>query len=112
MGASNAEQVIEPVVYALIEPAFMAKISWTGRARPNETKIALQQFVNITNLITYTMNKASNSTQADTLKMLKYKVIKYASTKVKNASNIESSDDSKANATSKVTTSNNSPAHR
>lgn len=96
-GASIGDKVIEPVVYALIEPAFLANISWTGRGKGNERKIALKKFVNITNLITFTINKADNRcVQDDILKLLKYKVLKYASVKGKDEPTSELADDLRA----------------
>lgn len=86
-GASMVDDVIEPVVYALVEPEFLARVSWTGRGKPNEKKIALSQYVNITNFITLTINKASGTTQTEIIRLLKYKVLKYAAARATSSSN-------------------------
>lgn len=88
IGTSNGKTIIESIVYSLIDPTFLSNISWTGRGKPNETKIAMKQFTNITDLIIYTTQKADSScTREKILKMLKYKVIKYALQRLSNGLN-------------------------
>lgn len=81
-GKSNGSRIIEPVVHSVIEPAFLPSISWSGRGREKDEKIALSKYSNIINLISLVTNKADkNFTQLDTTKALKYKIIKYAPAK-------------------------------
>lgn len=81
-GKSDGTKVIEAVVHTLIDPAFLPAISWSGRGRAKEEKIALGKYSNLTKLIAEVMNKADRSfDQLKTLNSLKYKVIKYAPAK-------------------------------
>lgn len=74
--------MIEAVVHTLIDPGFLPAISWSGRGRGKEEKIALSKYSNVTKLIVEVMNKADrNFDQLKTLNALKYKVIKYAPAK-------------------------------
>lgn len=81
-GKSNGTKVLEPLVHALIAPNFLSNISWTGRGKGKEKKIALNAYVKLLNLITVTLNKADKSyNQLKTENDLKYKIIKYATAK-------------------------------
>lgn len=81
-GNSDGSKVLEPVVHALIEPNFLPSISWTGRGRGKEVKIALSKYTRITNVITDVMNRADRKfDQTTTIKNLKYKIIKHAPTR-------------------------------
>lgn len=79
---SDGSKVLEPVVHALIAPDFLPSISWSGRGRGKESKIALSKYTRITNLIGEVVNLADgNFDQIKTLKDLKYKILKYAPAK-------------------------------
>lgn len=81
-GNSDGTKVLEPVVHALIEPSFLPSISWTGRGRGKEMKIALSKYTKITSMIIDVLNKADRKfDQTTTIKSLKYKIIKHAPTK-------------------------------
>lgn len=80
-GKSNGAKLLEPLVHSLITPTFLSSISWTGRGKGKEKKIALNAYVKLLNLITVTLNKADKSyNQLKTENELKYKIIKYART--------------------------------
>lgn len=79
---SDGSKVLEPIVHALIAPEFLPSISWSGRGRGKEVKIALTKYIRITNLIAEVVNLADgNFGQLRTLKDLKYKILKYAPAK-------------------------------
>lgn len=69
-------------MHAIIEPTFLPSISWSGRGRGKELKIALSKYTKIVNLIAEILNKADeNFDQLKTIQCLKYKIIKYAPAK-------------------------------
>lgn len=81
-GKSNGSKIIELVVHSIIEPTFLPYISWSGRGKEKDEKIALSKYSNIINLISLVMNKADKKfNQLETTKALKYKIIKYAPAK-------------------------------
>lgn len=99
-GKGDGAKILESVVHKVIQPAFLPKISWSGRGRGNETKIALCQYSNVINLISIVVNRGDRKfNQGETEKCLKYKIIKYAPTRFgektpKPHSNIGSTDSS------------------
>lgn len=81
-GSSDGKKILEPVVHSLISPKYLSAISWTGRGKKNERKIALSGYVNTLNLITLTLNKADDRfDHLKTITNLKYKILKYAHAK-------------------------------
>lgn len=81
-GRGDGNKILEPVVHSLISPTFLSSISWTGRGKKNEKKIALSLYENAVNLISFTLNKAdSHFNHLKTVNNLKYKIIKYAQSK-------------------------------
>lgn len=79
---SDGSKVLEPIVHALIAPEFLPNISWSGRGRGKELKIALSKYTRIINLIAEIVNMADgNFDHLRTLKDLKYKILKYAPAK-------------------------------
>lgn len=81
-GNSDGKKILEPIVLAIIEPVFLPSISWSGRGRANEKKIALVAYQNIVNLIALLMSKADKKfNYSATVKALKYKIIKHAPAK-------------------------------
>lgn len=79
--------VLEAVVFTIIYPSFMAKITWTGRAGKGQAKkIALSKYSNVINLIFDMCYKADQSySHKRCLEDLKYKIIKYAHSKYSNS---------------------------
>lgn len=57
-GNSDGFEVLEKIVHSLISPQYLSSISWTGRGKANEKKVALSGYTNIMNLITLTVHKA------------------------------------------------------
>lgn len=73
---------MEPVVHALIAPDFLPSISWSGRGRGKEEKIALSKYTKLINLIVETVIRADATfDNLQTIKSLKYKILKYAPAK-------------------------------
>lgn len=91
-GKCDGRKILEPVVYSLIAPSFMCKISWTGRAGKGEPrKIPLSKYINVVNLIAFTLNKADRRyTQLKTENKLKYTIIKNVNAKFGDLSPISS----------------------
>lgn len=78
-GNADGTKIIESIFHTIITPAFSPDISWTGRGRGKEEKIALSKYSNITNVIAEVMQKADRRfDQLKTLNCLKYKVLKRA----------------------------------
>lgn len=86
-GVADGFAVLEAVVYCMIYPSFLSKISWTGRAGKGQPKkVALSKYANIVKLILEICQKADNSYgHDDCLEDLKYKIIKYAHSKYVNS---------------------------
>lgn len=81
-GKSNGKKVIDAVVHSLIDPTFLPSISWSGRGRAKEEKIALSKYTRLTKFIHEVMSKADrNFDYQKTLNVLKYRVLKYAPAK-------------------------------
>lgn len=82
-GFNDGANFLEPVVHAIIEPAMLAKISWTGRgSKGKKDKIPMSKYVNILALITSLCQSADTDYDHDTcINDLKKKNLKYASSK-------------------------------
>lgn len=93
-------------MHALIEPAFLPSISWSGRGRGKEMKIPLSKFSNTVNLIALALEKADKKfDQLETIKCLKYKVIKYAPAKYGSKETCASKDDDNISTVSETVSS-------
>lgn len=61
----TGSRATERLVYHLIDPSFLPKISWTGRGKGTEKKIALCRFTYIVNFITNNILKSNKITEKE-----------------------------------------------
>lgn len=81
-GSADGLKVLEKIVHSLISSQFLPSISWTGRGKGNERKIALSKYINLMNAITVTACKADvNFTSDKSTHKLKYTILKHAPSK-------------------------------
>lgn len=81
-GSSDGLKVLEKIVHSLISPHYLPSVSWTGRGKGNEKKVALSKFINVLYLITQSVNKADSSYNYDkSIQKLKYTILKHAPAK-------------------------------
>lgn len=82
MFKSINENPVEKVVHHLICPEYLPSMSWTGRGKGKEKKVALSSFIHIVNFICVTVNKIDKKLTDEKVKyILKYKILKHAPTK-------------------------------
>lgn len=81
-GGEAVDKVLERMTHYLIKPSFLPQISWTGRGRGKEKKIALSAFVQIVNFIAISMNKIDkNYKYKNVVSDLTYGILKRAPSK-------------------------------
>lgn len=100
-GKSDGEQVLKDVVDFIIEPKFLAGISWTGRGKKGEKKIPLRLYVHIVDLLNVVAQNADKKmTRRKVRKTLTYNVLKRAPGKLPLISGSSSSSSSSSLLTS------------
>lgn len=93
-GKADGLQVLHKLMHFLISPKYIHSISWTGRGKGTEKKVAFSGFIHLINLITITVNKADNSySSKDVDQKLKYTIFKHAPTKFKKSQKDANSND-------------------
>lgn len=79
---ADGDIVIEKIVHALINRRFLPEISYTGRGKENERKIAFNRYTFLEDLLKTTTLKADNSfDDAKYKKMFVYEILKRAPSK-------------------------------
>lgn len=81
-GNAEGEIVLERIVCSLISPTFLPVISWTGKGKQKERKVALCRFTHLIDFIKVMTFKADNSfTEAQFRDKLIYGILKRAPSK-------------------------------
>lgn len=81
-GNANGETVLEKITCSLINPPYLAEISWTGKGKQKERKIALCRFNHLIDFIKAMTFKADKSfTEAQFKDKLIYGILKRAPSK-------------------------------
>lgn len=72
-------EALKTLVHYIINPNFLPNISWTGRGKGNERKIALSGFVHLIDFITALVTRAdSKFTRQKVQKKITYAILKHA----------------------------------
>lgn len=81
-GDADGEVVLEKIVHCLISPTFLPQISWTGRGKQKEKKVAFCRLTHLIDLIKVTTMKSDGSfTDAQFKDKLIYGILKRAPSK-------------------------------
>lgn len=81
-GDADGEIVLERIVHCLISPTFLPQISWTGKGKQKEKKVALCRLTHLIDLIKVTTVKSDRSfTDAQFKDKLIYGILKRAPSK-------------------------------
>lgn len=76
---ANGIKVLGKVAHLLISPAFLPAISWTGRGKEKERKIALRKYDHLVEFIIQIVKKADSRLSSDEiLEGIKYNILKRA----------------------------------
>lgn len=81
-GTADGFKVLDNIMRAIINPSFLPSMSWTGRGKGKEQKIAFNGYPNLFNMITVAVMKADS--QYDSTKVqeaITYEVLKRAPSK-------------------------------
>lgn len=84
-GSANGFSVLEKLMHSLISSNYLQSISWTGRGKGKERKVALSTFEHVINFITVMVKKADANYSSDKVQHdITYEILKRAPSKSKN----------------------------
>lgn len=87
-------EVLQKLVLCLISSSFLPFVSWTGRGKGNERKVALCNYLHIRDFLTKTVCRADKSYNEEKItRKLTYTILKHAPAKFGKPKEVSSNTD-------------------
>lgn len=107
-GNSDGDTVVEKVVHSIISPPYLKDISWTGKGKGKERKVALSRFNHVIDFIkSITLKAAKTFTEEDFKDRLIYGILKRAPAKYGSATKTDDKENVNKSSPTKSKESNN-----